>query len=90
MTKFVLTLILLLGLSLSFAAVDVNTASEADLDGIRGIGPSLSRKILAERQKGDFKDWTDLMKRVKGIQPKSAARLSESGLTVNGQRHEPD
>ena len=88
MFKFFVTLILLLGLSLSSAAVDVNTASEADLDGIRGIGPSMSRKILEERQKGDFKDWTDLMKRVKGIQPKAASRLSESGLTVNGQRHE--
>lgn len=33
----------------AFAAVDVNQATEADLDGINGIGPGLSQRILAER-----------------------------------------
>lgn len=68
----------------SQAAVDVNTASEAELDGIKGIGPALSSKILKARQQGPFKDWADLMQRVKGIQPKSARQLTDAGLTVNG------
>lgn len=84
MRRIVVSFALLLALQLSHAGVDVNAASEAELDGIKGIGPSLSRKILAERQRGDFKDWADLIKRVKGIQPKAAQRLSEAGLTVNG------
>jgi competence protein ComEA len=67
-----------------FAAVDVNQASEAELDGLKGIGPALSGKILEARQQGPFTSWQDLMRRVKGIQPKSAARLSEAGLSVNG------
>jgi competence protein ComEA len=67
-----------------FAAVDVNQASEAELDGIKGIGPSLSRKILEARKKGPFQDWSDLRQRVKGIGNKNAAKLSESGLNVNG------
>ena len=68
----------------SFAAVDVNKANAADLDGIKGIGPSLSGKILKERNKGNFKDWPDLMHRVSGMGEKSSAKFSAQGLTVNG------
>ena len=68
----------------SFAAVDVNKANAADLDGIKGIGPSLSGKILKERNKGPFKDWPDLMHRVSGMGEKNSVKLSAEGLTVNG------
>ena len=68
----------------SFAAVDVNKANAAELDGIKGIGPSLSGKILKERNKGNFKDWPDLMHRVSGMGEKSSAKFSAQGLTVNG------
>jgi len=77
-------LIALLIATASLAAVDVNTATEAELDGIKGIGPALSGKILKARQHGPFQDWADLMQRVKGIKPKSARQLTEAGLTVNG------
>ena len=70
----------------AFAAVDVNQATEADLDGINGIGPGLSQRILAEREKGEFKDWADLIERVKGIGDKTATKFSASGLTVQGKR----
>jgi len=68
----------------ALAAVDVNQAREADLDGVKGIGPALSARILAERAKGRFQDWSDLISRVKGIGPAAAARLSADGLTVDG------
>lgn len=84
MRKILLALAALLVSVSCFAAVDVNQASEAELDGIRGIGPSLSGKILQARQQGPFKDWADLMRRVKGIKPKSARQLSGAGLTVSG------
>ncbi|MCA1326825.1 ComEA family DNA-binding protein [Herbaspirillum sp. alder98] len=68
------------------ADVDVNKADQAALDGVRGIGPSMSKRILGERDKGgNFKDWRDLQQRVKGIKEKSAEKLSGNGLTVNGQ-----
>ena len=70
----------------AFAAVDVNQATEADLDGINGIGPGLSQRILAEREKGEFKDWADLIERVKGIGDKTATKFSAGGLTVQGKR----
>jgi competence protein ComEA len=70
----------------AFAAVDINRASEAELDSINGIGPGLSERILAERDKGEFKDWADLIERVKGIGEKTASKFSAAGLTVQGKR----
>lgn len=70
----------------AFAQVDVNKADQAALDGIKGIGPKTSKSILDERKKGgDFKDWADFEKRVNGIGVKSSLKLSQAGLTVNGQ-----
>lgn len=86
MRRFI-TLAMLLWSGISWAAIDVNQASEAELDGLKGIGPALSGKIQEARQQGPFSSWQDLMRRVKGIQPKSAARLSEAGLSVNGARY---
>jgi competence protein ComEA len=81
--KILTTTALLFSLS-SFAAVDVNKANAAELDAIKGIGPSLSGKILKERNKGNYKDWPDLMHRVSGMGEKSSAKFSAQGLTVNG------
>lgn len=74
----------LLCASVSFAAVDVNKANAAELDSIKGIGPSMSTKILEARKSGDFKDWADLSARVKGIKAGNAAKFSAGGLTVGG------
>lgn len=68
---------------LSVMAMDVNTANEAELDSVRGLGPSSTARILGAREQGPFKDWADLMQRVKGIKPATAVKLSASGLTVN-------
>lgn len=70
--------------ALAMAAVDVNSASAADLDSVKGIGPGTSSKILDARKAGAFKDWGDLIQRVSGIGPARAAKLSEQGLRVNG------
>lgn len=89
MRRLVTGLMVLLSIPACLAATDVNHASEAELDGIKGIGPALSGKILEARQHGPFKDWADLMRRVKGIKPKSAQQLSAAGLTVDGTTHPP-
>ena len=68
----------------AFAAVDLNKATPAELDGIKGIGPSISAKIVAERKKGNFKSWEDFIERVKGIGEGNAAKFSAEGLTVGG------
>ena len=89
MLKTLLTLIatLLLATTTAFAAVDVNTATEAELDGIKGIGPGLSGRILQERQSAPFKDWADFIGRVGGVGNKSAVNFSKEGLTVNGKKY---
>jgi competence protein ComEA len=70
----------------AFAQVDVNKADQPALDGIKGIGPAMSKRILDERKKGgDFKDWNDFENRVKGMKEKKAAKVSAAGLQVNGK-----
>ena len=72
-----------------FAAVDVNNADQAALDSVAGVGPATSKAILAEREKnGNFKDWADLERRVKGVGSRNAVKLSAAGLTVNGKSYE--
>ena len=51
----------------AFAAVDINKASQAELEAIKGIGPSMAEKMLGERKKAPFKDWNDLTSRVKSF-----------------------
>ena len=69
----------------AFAQVDVNKADAPALDSVKGVGPKMSKAILDERAKGEFKDWADFEKRVKGVGDKSAVKLSAAGLQVNGK-----
>lgn len=85
MLKNALALAAILYTAASGAAVEVNQATEAELDSIKGIGPSLSSRILEARQKTPFKDWRDFISRTQGVGAGSAARLSREGLTINGE-----
>ena len=85
MLKKFLAIMALLFATTCFAAVDVNKATAAELDGIKGIGPGTSTKILDERKKGNFKNWTDFIERVSGVGESNAAKFSAEGMTVNGE-----
>jgi competence protein ComEA len=77
---------MIMTMGFAFAQVDVNKANQAELDGVKGIGPAKSKAIVEERKKGgNFKDWDDFAKRVKGIGDKNSVKLSQAGLTVNGE-----
>jgi competence protein ComEA len=67
-----------------YAAVDVNRASQAELEQVKGIGPGLSGKIIKAREAGSFKDWGDFVGRVGGVGNGNAAKFSQAGLTVGG------
>jgi competence protein ComEA len=54
--------------------VDINRASATELQGLPGIGPRISQRIVDERFKAPFKTVEDL-KRVQGIGPKILERL---------------
>lgn len=67
----------------SWAAVNANTADEAALRGVKGLGKKAAAAIVAERTaNGPFKDFADLTKRVKHIGKKRAAKLQAEGLVV--------
>ncbi len=71
--KFLVFLFMFVGLL--FAKVDLNTASEADLQKVKGVGPAKAKAIVEYRQKsGGFKSVDDL-KNVKGFSEKSVAAL---------------
>ena len=84
MFKKILAILVMLYATLAMAAADVNKATEAQLDAVKGIGPVTSKMILSERKKGDFKNWEDFIERIKGVGDTRAAKLSGEGLTVNG------
>lgn len=85
--KFLAAMFMVFAAAVAMAAVDVNKATEAQLDGMKGIGPATSKSILAERKKGDFKDWQDFIQRVKGVGEKKAEQFSKEGMTVNGESY---
>jgi competence protein ComEA len=84
MLKKILAFVVMLSAAVAFAAVDVNKATAAELDGIKGIGPAISGKIIDERKKGNFKNWSDFIERVKGVGEGNATKFSSQGLTVGG------
>ncbi|MDN7656990.1 helix-hairpin-helix domain-containing protein [Burkholderia multivorans] len=93
MLKKLLMLFVALSLSLAAglaAAVDVNTADQAALESVKGLGPVKSKAIIDERTKnGPFKDADDLATRVKGLGTKSVGHLEENGLTIGGSSAPP-
>ncbi|WP_027798826.1 ComEA family DNA-binding protein [Paraburkholderia dilworthii] len=93
MLKKLVMLCVALALSLSAgfaAAVEVNSADQAALESVKGIGPAHAKAIIEERTKnGPFKDADDLATRVKGIGNKSVVNLEAAGLTINGSSTPP-
>ncbi|KVK95897.1 ComEA family DNA-binding protein [Burkholderia territorii] len=67
----------------AWAAVDVNSANEDALVGIKGIGPARAKAILDERgAHGPFRNAEDLASRVKGMGGHTVERLQREGLTI--------
>lgn len=69
----------------AFAAVDLNTATQAELEAVKGIGPSKAKAIISHRDKyGLFKSLDDLVK-VKGFGKASVTKL-KAELSVGGDK----
>jgi competence protein ComEA len=67
--------------------IDLNKASEVELDALKGVGPVLTKAVMVERKKAPFKDWEDATNRVKGLGPQKASSLSEQGVRVQGSAY---
>lgn len=74
--------------------VEINSATELQLEGLQGFSADVVHQIVEERTKTEFKDWNDVVRRVVGLSgAETAVRASAFGLTVNGrslQGAEPD
>jgi DNA uptake protein ComE-like DNA-binding protein len=66
--------------------VDVNTATQAELAAVIGVGDEVAAQIVAARRDRRFRDWADLVARVAGLSAaQPAAVASIGGLNVNGE-----
>jgi competence protein ComEA len=79
---FVLTL---LGMSLNvFAAVNLNTATQAELESLAGVGPVKAQAILDYRKKnGGFKS-VDELEKVDGIGASTVENVRKN-VTISGK-----
>ncbi len=74
---------LLLSSAAPAAALDLNSATAAQLRDLKGLGPRSAELIVHERERGGpYRSLEDLSDRVRGIGAHKAARLAEAGLTV--------
>lgn len=56
--------------------VNLNTATQAELEALPGVGPSLAKRIIAARQRQQFRSLADL-DRVSGVGPKLLKKLQD-------------
>jgi competence protein ComEA len=86
MQKWVLLIALVfLFTGTAFAAVNINTASQAELESLQGIGPAKAKAIIEHREKsGTFASVDDLAK-VSGIGQGTIKQLRDV-ITVEGEK----
>ena len=77
----------LVGLSdTSFAVdtvIDANRATAEQLQTLRGIGPAMAARIIAERERQPFASLDDLARRVRGVGARRLRQWQEVGLLVS-------
>lgn len=83
MSKLYFALISLLFACFAMAAVNLNTATQAELEGLKGVGPVKAKAIIEYRQKnGGFKS-VDELDNVTGFGKKTLDKL-RADITVSG------
>lgn len=83
MRLFLLIVALFMFTGTVYAAVNINTATQAELETLQGIGPAKAKAIVDHRKKnGPFKSPSDLEK-VNGIGPGIMKRIRKD-ITVSG------
>lgn len=71
--------------SSAWAAVDLNSATQSELESVKGIGPAKAKQIVEYRQKnGPFKN-VDALSEVKGFGKASVTKLKTELVVVGEQ-----
>ncbi|MES2205321.1 MAG: helix-hairpin-helix domain-containing protein [Pseudomonadota bacterium] len=84
MKKFLISAFLFLYAGVALAVVDLNSATQADLEKVNGIGPKKAQAIVLYRtQNGSFKSVEDLQK-VRGIGKGKVFEKVKGEFTVGG------
>ena len=74
--------LLLLGMGTAWSAVNINTATQSELESVKGLGPAKAKAIISYREKnGQFKS-VDELDKVKGFGKPTIEKL-KSELTVD-------
>lgn len=72
----------------AFAATDLNTATKAELEAVKGIGPVKAEAIIEYRMKNGPFITVDDLKAVKGFGDKTVAKM-RSEISVSGASTSP-
>lgn len=84
MKRILAGLVMLIAGGSVWAAVNINTATVAELDAVKGVTPKQAAAIVDYREKnGPFKS-LDELKKVKGFGDKSVAKV-RAGLSVGDE-----
>lgn len=91
MKKLLSSLLVVAGLMAfpAFAAVNINTATQSELEAVKGLGPAKAKAIITYREsnKGGFKN-LDELDNVKGFGKASIDKL-RGELTVGAEKAKP-
>jgi competence protein ComEA len=69
----------------STTRMDLNQATRAEIEAVRGVGVELTQRLLAAREEEPFQDWGEARKRVKGLGKRALAGFAEAGFHIKNQ-----